>query len=342
MSRKVVYVMVITVLISVVAASILAGQTQAEGSVEVVKSFDSAKNELPEGIAIDKVGNIYVSLGPPIFVGGGYGAIYKIGNDGSEEFLVEYPNGPAPAGLAVDPSGTLYFALPANEDETRGVYRLARGGEPERLQGTENILMPNGIALDKQGSLYVSDSISGAIWRVSARGGREAEVWIQHPLLAGCDDPNNGFGANGVAFWRNELYVANTAKGLLVSVPRMPNALAGTPRVVAGVDDCDPAFDDLDAMDGIALDVRGNVYALLVLQNKFVRINPADGSHTLLLDQSDGLHNGASVAFGTGKGDRKSVFITNYAVLPIGDPPAGSLGPAVLKVDVGVPGLPIP
>jgi sugar lactone lactonase YvrE len=342
MSRKVVYVVAIVALVGVAAASIWATQTQAEGAVEVVKAFDNAKSELPEGIAMDKAGNLYVSLGPPIFVGGGYGAIYKIGKDGSEGFLVEYPDGPAPAGLAVDPSGTLFYALPAHEDEIRGVYRLAKGGEPARLQGTEKILLPNGIALDKRGNLYVSDSISGAIWRVSAMGDREAEVWIQHPLLAGCDDPNNGFGANCVAFWRDELYVANTAKGLLVSVPRMADASAGTPRLVAGIADCDPTFDDLDAMDGIALDVEGNVYALLVLQDRFVRIDPSNGSHTLLLDQTDGLHNGASITFGTGEGDGKSVFISNYAVLPIGDPPAGSLGPAVLKVGVGVPGLPIP
>ena len=59
----------------------------------------------------------------------------------------------------------------------------------------------------------------------------------------------------------------------------------------------------------------------------------------------DGLYNPASIAFGTGKGDRKSVFISNYALFP--DTPdfggvGSSLGPAVLKFDVGVPGLPLP
>jgi sugar lactone lactonase YvrE len=93
-------------------------------------------------------------------------------------------------------------------------------------------------------------------------------------------------------------------------------------------------------MDGIALDVQGNVYALLVLQNKLVRIDPTDGSTTLLLDEDDGLWNASSVAFGTGKGDRTSVFIANYAVLP--PEPINSLGPAILKLNVGVPGLPLP
>ena len=113
--------------------------------------------------------------------------------------------------------------------------------------------------------------------------------------------------------------------------------------MVAGEDTC-PGEDGYDGelfgMDGIAFDVHGMVYALLVLQDKLVRIDPSDGSFVELLTGADGLHNPASIAFGTGKGDRQSVFITNYALLPPG--PEDSLGPAVLKYDVGVPGLPLP
>jgi gluconolactonase len=93
-------------------------------------------------------------------------------------------------------------------------------------------------------------------------------------------------------------------------------------------------------MDGIALDVHGNVYVLLVLQNKLVRIDPEDGTTTTLLTEEDGLWNPASLAFGTSKGERESLFIANYAVIP--PEPANSLGPAVLKYKVGVPGLPLP
>ena len=49
-------------------------------------------------------------------------------------------------------------------------------------------------------------------------------------------------------------------------------------------------------------------------------------------DTADGLWNPASIAFGTGKSDRQSVFFTNYALLP---PATGDFGPAVLKFDVG-------
>ncbi|MCP4198711.1 MAG: hypothetical protein GY762_16315 [Proteobacteria bacterium] len=76
------------------------------------------------------------------------------------------------------------------------------------------------------------------------------------------------------------------------------------------------------------------------MQNKLVKIDPSDGSFTTLLTDDDGLHNPASIVFGIGEGNEESIFFTNYAVLP--PEPATSPGPAVLKVDVSTPGLPLP
>jgi sugar lactone lactonase YvrE len=127
---------------------------------------------------------------------------------------------------------------------------------------------------------------------------------------------------------------------MLLRVPILQDGAAGEPEIVAGDVDCDMENDELYAMDGIALDVHGNVFALLVLQNKLVRIDPQDGSHTVLLTAEDGLYNPASIAFGTGEGQRQHVFLSNFALLPP-EPPA-SLGPGVLSYDVGVPGQPLP
>ena len=314
-----------------------AGATaDTHGPVELVRAFDESPAHLPEGVAVDKPGNILVSLGPPFFVGGGYGEVRKIAPDGTETTLVEFPNGPAPAGLAVDAAGNVFFAVPDPGGPDVGVYRVIDGGS-ERLAGTEGMLVPNGLAFDKQSHLYASDSIQGAIWRMPPDGSAPAEVWLSHDLIAGCaDDP---LGANGIAFWKGDLFVANTAKGLLARVPVGNDGAAGTPEIVVGDTDCDPT-DELYGMDGIAFDVHGQVYALLVLQHKLVRIDPAQAATNLVLDAGEGLWNGASLAFGTGKGDRQSLFIANYAVLP--PEPANSLGPAILELDVGDPGLPLP
>lgn len=310
-------------------------QGEIAGELEMVKSFSAENNELPEGLVTSREGDIYASLGPPFFVGGGYGAIWKISQDGKgAETLIEFPEGPAPAGLAVDESGNLYFALPNPGGPDGGVYRLSGQGRQEILEGSENIVLPNGLAFNKAGDLFVSDSILGAVWRLPGAGADPAETWLQHDMLAGCPED---VGANGIAFWEDSLYVANTSKGILVQVPVLEDGAPGDPRVVAGSDDCEQ--DGLFGLDGIALDEKGNVYALLVLQNKLVKIDPSGGNYTELLTGEDGLWNPASIAFGAGKGDRKSVYITNYAVIP---PGSDKFGPALLKYGVEEPGLPTP
>jgi sugar lactone lactonase YvrE len=237
----------------------------------------------------------------------------------------------------VSPAGVLYYAWPDPADpSTNGVHRLAGDGPPEQLPGSQNIGLANGLALNKQGDLYVSDSALGAVWRIP-HDGDPAQIWIQHEWLVGCAGIP---GANGVALWKDSLYVVNTALGLLARVPILQDGTAGAPEIVAGDSVCDPGNDPLVGMDGIALDVHGNVFVLLVVQHKLVRIDPSDGSYTVLLTAEDGLYNPASIAFGTGRGQRESVFVSNFALLP--PEPANSLGPGVLKYDVGVPGLPLP
>lgn len=311
----------------------------AGDGVQVVSDFSSIRGGLPEGLTIDKSGNIYVTVGYPFWfeIPKSFGEVWRIGRDGEITVLDAWPGGPSGAGLAVSPSGELYYAYPNPPNpDTNGVYRLDGEGGRERLPGSENIVLANGLALNRRGDLYVSDSALGAVWRIPHDGGA-AEIWAQHELLASCDV--GGVGANGVALWKENLYVANTGMGLLARVPILDDGTAGEPEIVAGDSDCDPS-DELFSMDGLALDVHGNIFALLVLTHKLVHIDPGDGSHTVLLTAEDGLFNPASIAFGTGKGDRQSVLMSNFALLEPGSP--GNLGPGVLKLDVGTPGLPLP
>lgn len=177
----------------------------------------------------------------------------------------------------------------------------------------------------------------GAVWRIPGDGSGDAQIWYQNAWLSGC----NGLpGANGIAYRQGSFYVANTATGLLIEIPVLGDGLPGNAQIVAGDPDCVPPNEELFGLDGIALDVHGDIYAMLVLQNKLVKINPEDGSFIEILTEADGLYNPASIAFGTGKGKRQRVFFTNFALLP--PPPAGSIGPAVLSLGVDDPGQPLP
>jgi sugar lactone lactonase YvrE len=315
--------MVLALLAALLIAVAVPGQVVANGQLEVVRSYDYSQEELPEGIAVDKRGNLYVSLGP-------LGQIWQISPDGSESLLADFAE-LASLGLAVDGPGNVYVAHCSFNPDTHGVYLVANGSSAQRLPGTEAIGFPNGLAFDKRGNLYVTDSSLGAIWRIPRRG--SAELWLQHVLLEGLGEIPEypPIGANGIAYRRGNLYVANTEKGLLVRIPILKGGCAGDPVIIA-------EGPELYGLDGIALDVHGNIYAALIVQSRLVRIDPVGGGVVELATAGDGLDEPASLAFGTGKGDRRSLFVTNYALMP----PEAGFGPAVLKMEVGVPGLPLP
>lgn len=334
MRKRVKNVLVFLLLVIIILA--VSGIASANGQVRVEQSFMAENLEYPEGITVDKAGNIYVSLGPPFWFGTGLGEVWKFSPDGSGTRVVEFPGGPGPAGLAVDAPGNLYIAYPTG-DSRNGVYKLEKSGELSKLDGSDGIWLANGLAFDKRGDLFVSDSAMGAVWRIPTDGSGSAEIWYADPWLAGCFGIP---GANGIAYRQGNFYVANTAAGSLIKIPVLPDGLPGTAQVVAGDADCVPPGEELIGLDGIALDVHGDIYAALVIQNMLVKINPDDGSFTTLLTEADGLFNPASLAFGTGKGERQRLFFTNFALLP--PEPAASLGPAILSLEVDVPGQPLP
>jgi sugar lactone lactonase YvrE len=311
------------------ALALPTGIAGAAGHVETFVAFDPRAREFPEGIALDKRGNVYVSM---ILLG----QIWKIDPRGGRSVLAEFDDpGAAPAGLAVDAAGALYVAASGFDLETgqtdpttRGIYRIGRGGTPERLPGTEAIVFPNDVALDKWGNVYATDPAAGQVWRIP-RGG-SAELWAQGPLLEGDGSFGFGFpiGANGIALRHNRVIVVNTERGLLVEIPIKPDVSAGAPALLVE----SPA---LVGADGIALDVHGDVYVGVGVQNTVV-LAGGDGSIETLATAEDGLNQPSTLAFGTGMADHKTLFVLNFSIFS----PAPT--PAVLKLSVGVPGQPVP
>ena len=291
--------------------------------IETLVTFDLGAGELPEGVAVDKVGNIYVSLVAPV------SEIRKIAPSGEQTTLVDLGlGGFGPLGLAIDARGNVYVAAATFDPATQGVYRITHDGTATRLPGTEAIAFPNGITFDQRGNLYVADS-SGAVWRIPRRG--SAELWIRDPLLLGDGSAGVGVpvGANGITFRTpKEIVVGNTDLGILVSIPIRPHGSAGEPTVIAD----DPA---ILGIDGLAVDVHGTVYACVIAQSTIVRIGD-DGSIETLADADDGINGASSIAFGQGRRDRKSLYGVNFGIFsPVPTP-------SLFRLPVGVPGAPQP
>lgn len=312
-------------LIAVLAAAAFALPVAVAGAaiqIDVVVDYNPAAGELTEGVAVDKRGDVFVSVTP-------LGQIRKYEPDGSEIMrvqLVPPGSGIGLAGLAVDAPGSLYVAAITFSQATQGVYKVSRDGSFTRLPGTGAIGFANGVTLDKRGNVYVTDTARGAVWRVPADGGT-AHVWFESPLIQGTGAFQFGFplGANGIAYRQNEVVVGNTEGARLVRIAIEPDGSAGSVSVLAE----SPA---LLGVDGIAFDVHGNVWAAVIAQSTIVRVSPS-GVVTTVATAADGLDWASSIAFGK-NGD---LWAVNYAIGPPGGP-----GPALLRLAVEVKGQPVP
>jgi len=315
----------------------------------------------PEGVAVDKVGNVFVSIGGSTGPGG---AILKFTPSGKKSVLVDFGT-PGALGLAVDAHGDVYVARPVVAGSgvpDNGVYRVDRHGRAVRLPGTEQIVLPNALAFDNCGNLYVTETYSfdpplvfpagfgrGGIWRIPKGG--TAELWLRDDLLTGLGPTLFPYpvGANGIAFYHGDLYVINTDLALVMRVPVRQNGRPGQPEVWKQVADVPESLFYASPfiplmLDGLALDVQGNVYIAVPSRAAIVRINADDLSQeTIAAYPASPLPDAPlSVAFGTGKGERESLFVSNGGISRMIVPGLPWAGPGLLKIEVGIPGRPLP
>lgn len=300
------------------AGSALGGWRQAPGAVITVMTFDPAQSQFPEGLAIDKEENIYVGF----YV---TGQIWKITPHGEQSVLATLDvgsSGGGMVGLTVDEEGDLYVCDASAEVATHGIWKVDPNGASRLFAALDPTGFPNAMAFDEAGNLFVTDSYLGEIWKVSRSG--EAKVWLKSPLLDPLS-PTCCYGANGIEFDRGDMFVANTDQGTIVRIEmenddRLPHAeVFVRDAALAGA-------------DGIAFDVRHNLYVAVDTGNTLVRISP-DRNIKTLAAATDGLDFPASTSFGQTRRQRTFLFWTNYGV---------SSKPSLQKMDVGVPGVRLP
>jgi sugar lactone lactonase YvrE len=130
---------------------------------------------------------------------------------------------------------------------------------------------PDYAVFAPNGDLYVTDIDQALIWRVP-RGGGKAELWLTDPRFESLYGPN---GIQFMADGRTLLFVntasnpsaGNSLTGRLYTVPVQPDGSAGE---VTQVWESLP----LDAPDGLAIALSGNVYVALAGTSQVLMLSP--------------------------------------------------------------------
>ena len=142
--------MILLAVAALIAATLaIAAPAAAKDGFPSWTPFDRTLGESPEGVAVDKTGNVYVSINP-------LGQVWKFAPDGSKSLLVDLPDAGA-AGLAVDAMGNVYVARGLSY---LGVWKVDRHGKATLVPGTDQIVLANALAFDHNGNLYVSETFS--------------------------------------------------------------------------------------------------------------------------------------------------------------------------------------
>src|SRR5438270_5857351 len=298
--------------------------TNALASDSVTRVLTTAPPNLPESIAIDHMGTTYLSL--PFA-----SKVVKFAPGGSLVTVATFPS--FPLGVRLDPEGNVFVAVVGS-----GIWKVPAAGGPA-VQVAAGSGLWNGLAFDHRGNLYVSESGGGAIWRLDKNG--DFKLWSGSSLLKGTTSagpcglvhpavPSFGpLGANGIAFNKHgDMLVANTDFGEIIRIPTNPDGSAGPASVFSGPN-C-----DLWGADGVGMDNADNLYVAANSKGQIDRLDP--GGHVQVLAAGDPLSFPSDIAFGTGLGDRKTIFISNFAAFP-----TSGGAPGVVAMDVGIPGRPI-
>lgn len=259
---------------------------------EVEPVLEFANERTAEGVAVSQDGDV--------FVGNTLDAeIWRAprGDFDQAYLLAELPG--EVIGMDVDRVGNLYVgvALPPNP-AVHGIWKVQPDGNAYQVAALPPFSLANDVAIDPRGNVYASDSFNGRIWRLAPDG--ELSEWIVDDLLRAYLGPFE-FGVNGLVYHDWALYAAITLNGRVIRIPIQADGSAGTPAML--IENA-----ELIGIDGIELDVQGNVY----VANNFastIQVIRADGLAVETIT-GEGLSAPASLAFNL---SHTAIYVANLS-----------------------------
>ncbi len=241
-----------------------------------------AQLENPDGLAFDGAGNLYIA---------GAGRIRKVDHSGiisSVVVVVDSQWGDSPVGLAVGPTGDLYFTTQDSRVRRRapdGTLTTIAGGGTDTGDGgkaTDALLTnPGGMTTDDKGAVYFTETSPGRVRRVTPDGSIST-------VAGGGTDTGDGGPATSAQINRPKGIVIDGQGRLLVADyfshrVRAVSLTDGTIGTIAGNGSFGFSGDNVAATSAqlyqpgrSAVDAHGNVY-VADMGNHVVRRIAADG-----------------------------------------------------------------
>ena len=289
-----------------------------------------AVGESPESIAIDRAGNAFISIG---------NTIRKRTPSGQESTFSTLPIAAFVLGVKVGADGCVYNASTSLDPSVPGafVWRTCTTGTAQLFAALDPSGGPNDLAFDDARNVFVTDPFLGRVYKITPTG--SVSVWLQHPLLDGNPAaPVLGFhsvGVDGIAFDedKDNLYLGNCDYGRIVRVPVRNDGSAGTPVVFSA----DPR---LSGVDGIAFDEKGTLFAAVNGQDSLISLSKHGRVDELFAGAP--LDGPASVAFGTRRGDEKTLYVVSGAFMRTFGIKPGTPHPALHTTRTRHEGLDLP
>jgi sugar lactone lactonase YvrE len=294
--------------------STLAG-SGTQGSADGTGS--AAQFSLPEGVAVDSAGNLYVADTSndtirKITSAGGVSTLAGLGGFGSADGTGSVARFKDPQGVAVDSGGNVYVADSSNHTIRKitpaGIVSTLAGsagvsGSAEGTGSAARFNDPFGVAVDSAGNVYVADTSNYTIRKITPAG-------VVSTLAGSAGSPGSADGTGSAARFdlpegvavdsAGNVYVADSNNSTIrkITSAGVVSTLAGSAGIQGSADGTGSAA-QFDTPEGVAVDSAGNVYVADSLNETIRKITPAGVVSTLA-----GLAGTGGSADGTGSAAR--------------------------------------